>query len=51
MNVNRCRELRRYYNCGKMGHLAARCSKPRKKRKEKVRIVEEAKEDFSLDRE
>jgi len=51
MNVNRCRELRRCYNCGKMGHLATRYSKPRKERKEKVRIVEETKEDFSLGRE
>jgi len=50
MNVDRCRE-RRCYNCGKTGYLIARCSKPRKERREEVRIVEKAKEDFSLDRE
>jgi len=46
MDVDRCREMRRCYNCGKMGHLAARCSKPRKERREEIRIVEEEKEDF-----
>jgi len=51
MDVDRCRETRRCYNCGKTGHLAARCSKPRKERREDVRIVEEAKEDFSMSRE
>jgi len=50
MDVDRCRE-KRCYNCGKIGHLIARCSKLRKERREEVRIVEEAKEDFSLDRE
>jgi len=51
MDVDRCRETRRCYNCGETGHLAARCSKPRKERREEVRIVEEGKEDFSLGRE
>jgi len=51
MDVNRCRETRRCYNCGETGHLAVRCSKPRKERREKVRIVEEVKKDFSLGRE
>jgi len=51
MNVDRRREMRRCYNCGEMGHLATRCSKPRKERREEVRIVEEAKEDFPMSRE
>jgi len=50
MDVNRCRETRRCYNCEETGHLTARCSKPRKEREE-VRIVEREKEDFSLGRE
>jgi len=51
MDVDKHRETRRCYNYGETGHLAARCSKPRKKRREEVRIVEETKEDFSVDRE
>jgi len=51
MDVDRCREMRRCYNCGETGHLTARCSKPRKEKREEVRIVEEAKEDFYLGRE
>ena len=51
MDVDRCRETRRCYNCGETGYPAARCSKPRKERREKVKIVEEAKENFSLGRE
>jgi len=51
MDVDRRREMRRCYNYGEMGHLAARCSKPRKERKEEVRITENAREDFSLGRE
>ena len=51
MNVNRHREMRRYYNCGEIGHLAARYSKLRKERREEVRIMENAMEDFSLGRE
>jgi len=51
MDIDRCRETRRCYNCGETGHLAARCSKPRKERREEVRIVEKAKEDFSMGRE
>jgi len=51
MDVDRQREMRRCYNCGEMGHLAARCFKLRKEKKEEVRIIEEVKEDFSLDRE
>jgi len=51
IDVDRHRETRRCYNCGETDHLAARCSKPRKERKEEVRIVEEEKKDFSLGRE
>jgi len=51
MDVDRCREARRCYTCGETGHLAARCSKPRKKRSEEVRIVEKVKEDFFSDKE
>jgi len=51
MDVDRRREMRRCYNCGETGHLTARCSKPRKKRREEVRIIENAIEDFSLGRE
>ena len=48
MDVNRRREMRRCYNCGETGHLAAKCSKLRKERREEVRIIEE---DFSMGRE
>jgi len=51
IDMDRHREMRRCYNCGEMGHLTARCSKPRKEKREEVRIIEEAKEDFSLNRE
>jgi len=51
MDIDRCKETKRCYNCGETGHLAARCSKPRKERREEVRIVEEVKKDFSLGRE
>jgi len=51
MDVDRRREMRRCYNCGETGHLTARCSKPRKERREEMRIVEEVKEDFSTGRE
>ena len=51
MDVDRRREMRRCYNCGETDHLTARCSKPRKERREEIRIVEEAKEDFSMGRE
>jgi len=51
MDVDRHRETRRCYNCGEMGHLAAKCSKPRKERREEMRIVEEVKKDFFLGRE
>jgi len=51
MDVDRCRETRRCYNCGETGHLTARCSKPRKERSEKARMVNGMKEDFSLGRE
>jgi len=51
MDMNRCRETRRCYNYRETGHLAARCSKPRKERSEEVRMVKGVKEDFSLGRE
>jgi len=51
MKVDKHRKTRRCYNCGEMGHLTARCSKPRKERREKVRITENAMENFSLGRE
>jgi len=51
MDVDRRREMRRCYNCGEMGHLTARCSKPRKERREEIRITENTIEDFSLGRE
>jgi len=50
MDVDRRREMR-CYNCREMGHLATRCFKLRKERREEVRIIEEAKEDFSLGKE
>jgi len=31
MDVDKHRETRKYYSCGEIGHLATRCSKPRKK--------------------
>jgi len=51
MEVDKHRETRRCYNCGETGHLTKKYSKPRKKRKEKVRITENVVEDFSLDKE
>jgi len=51
MDVNRHKEMRRCYNCRETGHLAARCSKLRKKRREKMRITENTMEDFFLGRE
>jgi len=51
IEVDKCREMRRCYNYGEMGHLAARCSKPRKERREEVRITENVVENFSLGKE
>ena len=51
MDVDRHIATRRCYNCGETGHLATRCSKLRKERREKVRIIEEVKENFSSGRE
>jgi len=48
--VDKHREMRRCYNCREMDHLAARCSKLRKERKEEVRITEEVMKDFSMGR-
>jgi len=50
MEVDKCKEIRRYYNCRETGHLIARCSKLRKERSKEVRIVKEVREDFFLDR-
>ena len=50
IDVDRRRETRRCYNCEETGHLTARCSKPRKERREEVRITENTMEDFSLGR-
>ena len=50
IEVDKCRETRRCYNCGKTGHLATRCSKPRKERREEIRTVEKMRKDFFLDR-
>ena len=50
MDVDRRREMRRCYNCGETGHLAARCSKQRKERRNEMKIVEGVKEDFSIGR-
>jgi len=51
MDVDRHRKMRRCYNCREIGHLAARYSKPRKERREEVRITKNVMEDFSLGRE
>jgi len=51
MEVDKCREIRKCYNCRETGHLTVRYSKPRKERREKVRITENAMENFSLGRE
>jgi len=51
MDVDRHRKIRRCYNCGETGHLAARCSKQRKERRNEIKIVEGVKEDFSMGRE
>jgi len=51
MDMDRHRKIRKCYNCGETGHLAARYSKPRRERREEVKMVEETKEDFSLGRE
>jgi len=48
--VDKCKEIRRYYNYGEIGHLATRCSKPRKKRREEARIIEKTRKDFFLNK-
>jgi len=47
IDVDRCREMRRCYNCGEMGYLAVRCFKPRKERKKEVSVREPLKGDYS----
>jgi len=50
MEVDKHKENRRYYNCEETGHLATRYSKPKRESVE-MRIVKEAKENFSQGRE
>jgi len=50
IEVDKHKEIRRCYNCGKTDHLAARYSKPRKERRKEVRIIEKMREDFFLGR-
>jgi len=45
--MDKQRETRKCYNCEEIGYLTARHFKLRKKRREKVRIVEKTREDFS----
>jgi len=47
MKVDKHKEMRRYYNYEKMGHLTARCSKLRKERREEIRIMENVMKNFS----
>jgi len=47
MDMDRHKKMRKCYNYGEMGHLAARYSKLRKERSEEVRIVDGVKENFS----
>jgi len=49
--MDRHREMGRCYNCRETGHLTTRYSKPRKEKREEVRITENIMEDFSLDKE
>ena len=51
IEVDKCRETRRCYNCEETGYLTVRCSKLKKERKEEVRIIENVMKDFSLGRE
>jgi len=51
IEVDKCRETRRCYNCGETGYLTVRCSKLKKERKEEVRIIENVMKVFSLGRE
>jgi len=50
IEVDKCKEQRKCYNCRKKSYLAARYTRPKKGRIE-IRIIEEVKEDFSQDRE
>jgi len=51
MEIDKHKETRGYYNYGEMDYLTTRCSKPRKERREEVKIVEKVRENFSLGRE
>ena len=46
IEVDKCKEQRKCYNYRKTSYLAARYTRPKKKRIE-IRIIEEMKEDFS----
>jgi len=50
MEIAKCKESRKCYNCEETGHLTVRYSKPKKERVE-TRIVKKTREDFSQGRE
>jgi len=50
MEIAKCKESRKCYNCEEIGHLTVRYFKPKKKRVE-TRIVKKTREDFSQGRE
>jgi len=50
MEIAKCKESRKCYNCEETGHLTVRYSKPKKERVE-TRIVKKTRENFSQGRE